>query len=462
MEQGNNRRDREINLKSLVIRILLRWRSILLMVLVCCLLGSAYKYFSLNKSSSKSEEEPAAAEQQTSQKDVKYYQDLLNMIDQAIADKKDYVQNSFVGKMDLYNTGMSCEFLYIRETGQGTAAVSTDEEDEPEALDPRIKTITDELLNYVNTGIDWTAYKEENNLGEVYLDELLTTKSFNSGFMVQTFFEDEAGAEKLRDYVIAQVNKEFERIQKAGGFEDFEMIHLNQYTSTVIYDKNTGWLAKQLTDIETLETDRKNAQTSLNAAETISSTKDDSGDSAGLKTVIKTGIKAGLLGFAAMIGLILLSLIYGDKVLSGKEFNDYYNLRSIINLAGNRKNSGEKRILKLEKENQSELSEDIRYELAAANIRKYAPEMVKIGVIGDADAQLMNDICHKLGSLEPEKEFVFLNDINNNLDERKSLMNMDGAIIVAETEKTKYANVNDLMTIVSNYQIPVIGSIVKS
>ena len=462
MEQGNNRRDREINLKSLVIRILLRWRSILLMVLVCCLLGSAYKYFSLNKSSSKSEEEPAAAEQQTSQKDVKYYQDLLNMIDQAIADKKDYVQNSFVGKMDLYNTGMSCEFLYIRETGQGTAAVSTDEEDEPEALDPRIKTITDELLNYVNTGIDWTAYKEENNLGEVYLDELLTTKSFNSGFMVQTFFEDEAGAEKLRDYVIAQVNKEFERIQKAGGFEDFEMIHLNQYTSTVIYDKNTGWLAKQLTDIETLETDRKNAQTSLNAAETISSTKDDSGDSAGLKTVIKTGIKAGLLGFAAMIGLILLSLIYGDKVLSGKEFNDYYNLRSIINLAGNRKNSGEKRILKLEKENQSELSEDIRYELAAANIRKYAPEMVKIGVIGDADAQLMNDICNKLGSLEPEKEFVFLNDINNNLDERKSLMNMDGAIIVAETEKTKYANVNDLMTIVSNYQIPVIGSIVKS
>ena len=240
------------------------------------------------------------------------------------------------------------------------------------------------------------------------------------------------------------------------------MIHLNQYTSTVIYDKNTGWLAKQLTDIETLETDRKNAQTSLNAAETISSTKDDSGDSAGLKTVIKTGIKAGLLGFAAMIGLILLSLIYGDKVLSGKEFNDYYNLRSIINLAGNRKNSGEKRILKLEKENQSELSEDIRYELAAANIRKYAPEMVKIGVIGDADPQLMNDICSKLGSLEPEKEFVFLNDINNNLDERKSLMNMDGAIIVAETEKTKYANVNDLMTIVSNYQIPVIGSIVKS
>jgi len=163
-----------------------------------------------------------------------------------------------------------------------------------------------------------------------------------------------------------------------------------------------------------------------------------------------------------MIGLILLSLIYGDKVLSGKEFNDYYNFRSIINLAGNRKNSGEKRRRKLEKENQSEPSEDIRYELAAANIRKYAPEMVKIGVIGDADAQLMNDICNKLGSLEPEKEFVFLNDINNNLDERKSLMNMDGAIIVAETEKTKYANVNDLMTIINNYQIPVIGSIVKS
>ena len=33
---------------------------------------------------------------------------------------------------------------------------------------------------------------------------------------------------------------------------------------------------------------------------------------------------------------------------------------------------------------------------------------------------------------------------------------------VAETEKTKYVNVNDLLTVVNNYQIPVIGSVVRS
>ncbi len=460
MKTETTEKQREINVKSLLIRGLLRWRIFLLAILVFCLLGGGYKYYSLKKAIQPATNEPAVELSEEEQKELEYYEKLVLDLDRTVKERKEYLNTTGVMDMDALHTGMSTSTLVVRNINYTSELNNNGGIEYSDRFDLNYSVILRLLSNFVKTGIDWTELKDQLGIYEDSLfNEMVIIGLDRNIATLQTTFKDTNTSEIIMNYVLNQINTKFVQTLSEEGFKGYELKQVGSVTSSyVIFGNNLSWLTSRLNEITNLEKEKTDAENSLKKLHNKIDQEPYVAGSVNMKTVIKTGVKAGVLGFCGSIALVLVYLIYSGKVLSSKEMNEVFDLNNLGVIPEKKTSKIDQLVVKMEKENRGSLPAEVRYELIAYNIKAVSEKYATIALLGDVSGDVLRSVKENLESAKLEKRIVTIENTGV-LSERRNLSEADAAIIVASVEKSRYDEIGDLLSVTQMMYIPVLGSV---
>ena len=467
LEYSNSR---QLNVVSLLVRTLLRWKQLLIITIVCGLLGCVYGYIKENNTVKEATSKETAAETATESNAPDFYESMLASYDQLIAQRYNYLGKTKLKDMDPYQQPQATAVLYVKDNDSG-AAILTERTDTTEASknntadnDNQMITVSEKseavltaLKSFTDNGIDYSGLSKSFELEESYISELVFSDVKNGVLVIRAIQDDENKADELLDHVLKAVNGKYQELVAEAGFADMELVILDRSTAVRTLKEQTAWMTTFTNELDGLIRARATFVSDYSSQKSVAEATVKS--SISKKAVVKKGIQFALLG--AFLGLvaILLELILGGKVLSAKELNESFETRNICVL--NPKAKGiQKKILSIESENRSTLSDEVRLELAASLIAQLAGNGKTVAVIGDAPDEQIKSVAESLNANLTDNECLGLSSVNESVEERKKLANADYVILAAKPEKSRYSALEDLLVLSADYKKPVLGTIV--
>lgn len=465
MNQRKKQENRVIQPKSLLIRTLLRWKSICLCTLIACILAGGYAYRKEVKAVN------ASSKGQTSEVDHDY-QTYVKAFDEAIAARYAYLENTVVKDMNPYAQPVAATTLFVRDNNEeiiidpdvtNTIVTGNTTVVENKAANLKTSTLLSGLYYYVLNGIPWTEIQTEFNLPEgVLVDELVQATLENDLLVIKTYQSTTEDADRLLEYVMDHVTVKFDELVSLTGYDNTELVVLDRNTDTKIFSNNFSWLTNRVNEINAL-VDAK-AKFINTYSTQVSSISNSSKTSVSKKYILKTMVKGGILGFGLSVFLVMMYLIFSAKVLSSGELLGNYNMQ-ILGVLPSRYRKKEvkgisRRIIRMDKNEKSDLPEIVRLELADSLIEKLHGNTDDLVVISDLDKERMQKIVGELNESAGEEKYKALSGIRDNIQDRKALAKAGGVILAVGIEESSYPAIDDLLELVESYQIPFIGTIV--
>lgn len=451
MNQGNNEAaEKVVNLRSLLIRILLRWKTIVFITILCCVLLISYGFLKANSNSS--------SNGTTEKKD--YYDSVLESFDKALEDRYNYMANTIVGEMNPYGQVVTQTTYFIKDP-QSTLLSNPNSSSQVNVEDYNTKMFLNALQQYLKYGINWNDIKKEFNIDDdVLVNELILSEINYDSINIFVYYSNVDDSQKLANYINSDIEKQFENLSKKTDISGYELIQLNYGTTNVIFGNNFNWLTNRINEINNIQTAKDNF-IKTSASKGISSSNNISGIS--FKSLIKHGVFGAAIGFIISVACIGFYLVTRDKILSGKELNDYLGTINLLTL--NKDNNGKrldlisKRVLSVEPENKNTLTDAQRIKLSNDYINQIIDKKTKIGIISDISSMELDRVLSLLREDGNCPNYTPIYDVINNLEDRKKLKEVDSVVLLVKDEVTKYNNVNEIVSILEGYNKKIIGTI---
>ncbi|MBB5183731.1 hypothetical protein [Catenisphaera adipataccumulans] len=470
-------KDRTVSMRALLIRLLLRWKSIILIGIIfgLCFGGKSYLTQKSQLATSNS-----ASEESFDNDYETYYEDQQDQLIKALNNRYKYLKNSVKTNLDPYSTSAASVTLYInsssntQNTDSAAAAVenesdsssSSDETSESNNLevvssDSNVNTLLTTLSNFTKYGLDWDSVKNKYDINkDEYLNELVVTQASGNTFTVTVFFKSEKSANYVLDDIQSQVEDKFNSTVEKMGVSGYSLVTLDRSSTKVVDSDNFTWLNSRITEINNYVTLLENNGTYSDQANAVTASSKIT--SISKKKVLKQFILGGLAGVLIAVILIGFYLLLAGKVLSAKELTDFYEIPSLAVLEkkyrGKSLKGLNKKIMRLNAEDRTNLSIEDRLDLCIDTVTRIT-DAKKIALVGDTKASKIIDLSEKIQSRTKDIEIVALPNVNDSVLERKNLDEVDAVILVAECEVSKYSELNEFFDIAANYRKEIIGAI---
>ena len=338
-------RERIIDIKALIRCVVEKWRLLLLVgflagVVLAGIKGySQYKLYKLSQG-----QQETAAQQTGSQKSQ-----VLNVMRDAEADRKEYCINSILGKINPHKEGKATADILVSIPANTAPAAAGGEPaatgGEPAAAEgePAAQRRTcggptgrgqnpQNIVNYyastVLYRIDYTQAAEELGEDPALLGELVTAvpgTTDPSQLSVAVIYPTPEGAEVILDSILTQVRAARAEAQRIYG--NHELLIVNEASGVVVDEELFKWANNRVVEIMALVNSQKtvgNNFTSSGSARIATVTQKDVA-----KTAVKWGVTGLIAGVVMTMVLIVVYLLAAGKVLSGREFNRHFGMKKI-------------------------------------------------------------------------------------------------------------------------------------
>jgi hypothetical protein len=498
-------RERVIDLLALIRTVLKKWRIMLIFGILFALLSAAYFGVYKNRNTSDVVDSEVALEENESP-DI--YAAELEIIDNSIANKNRYIQNSKLLQLDPNAVSrayirFSIEMDDTDESTEGTGEEVAVQEviDGQQAQDnPVVETVDNASADMAGSGENAT-----DGISQVYLDDssrkaVLILRHYINAVNYDTDYEKLSsllGIEKeyIRELVWASVEDEAAlsgNIQAVFSDEENAVMIAEQALETLRGDKaaatglygrhkvivepavvrttsdrsyNTQ-LKERLQEMNDLKTQKDNFQKNFNLTENVVEEITDTEKKISRRELVKYGVIGFILGCLLFLLVYAIILIASGILLSSRELGRMFGMDKLAVIPDSRIKSGLDRLISgIGSDRFSSRDEKIAYEIAAENMCE------KLSGISDScSVAVVTDLGEEAAARAGQILEEFLKDknisisvlphLNQSPRELNELKSCDAAVLLLQGGYSRLRHVTEFQNTLRTYKKTVLGSIV--
>lgn len=439
---------KEIDLVELFFKILIRWRFVIGLAVLCALIlggGKAAAGFAqLNDADYMAEQTEKVEKEQREYDALKgLYETQLSNINQEIDVQNQYLSKSLYMSIDPYNEYQEVLSYYV----------STDYKILPGMDYQNLNSMTSILLAYSQAADSDSVYERvASQLAEPvdagFLQELVSINRDNGNGMLTIIV---VGAdEHIPSLLIREIQKNIEdsreKVRKTiGEHEITEVTHSTYYgVDTALIDKVQKY-NETSSRLQDAAVKRRNELKAL-----VAPTGSVPSRGSVVKNAIKYAVLGGVLGVFFACSWICMLFIMGDRIPNERDLKRLYGIPVLGRYHQAKKNGIDRRIELMEGIDASCCNENTAYAIAAANIANAAESGKSTMLVGSMAEEQLKDVYKSLlksGDLSEEK-FVLGGDMLSNPEVIRKLKETD-AVVIAEnlntSKGTSFAKAVDML-----------------
>ncbi len=232
------------------------------------------------------------------------------------------------------------------------------------------------------------------------------------------------------------------------------------------------WMSEQLKGYAEIAADMDRLEAEKDTFKNPSAGK--TGTMASASAVVKYALAGFVLGIVAGILLCMIGLVCGRRILSAREWNSTFGLRSLAVIPDKkrRREPLDRLVEKLDGDKKNQAEEETRYHLAVENIARTVrmlrtePErqIKTILLTGDVSLEELKETVEKLtragkqGQVE-ERTWLCGQNLASDPDTLAKADRSDAVILVEKTEHSRYSAVQEDVEQLLSWRIPILGTI---
>lgn len=458
----------EINFMSLLRRVALRWKLMLICAVLLGTLGGVRNYMSQKAAITAKESEIASAEVAASGTE---YKNISASIENAIADEMNYLSQSPVN--DLINSAYQATAVVCIEVP------ASGEEENSSPAKNTLSSIKESLQAIIYSGIDYTPLLQDLDIkNEKYIYELIDlgpsrenthnneyilseTSDNTNSFVINCHFSSEEKAEKMLQYILDHLFDREDELKAI--FGDFTH---KSFVAGVrpITSYPSDWMTTHVNTLYSLVTSQTTySQISPNVEKYLPLNEKAMQDSLVIskKSVLRSALIYAFAGLFGSLFFISLYLVMKRSILDGEDAARQYSYTTLAALPTTKwKNKDLKGIdYTLANLGKARKNVDDTYNIAIETIEASAADARTIAVIGNIDKASADDIAEKLQSLDKNRVYHSYQSLDTSIEERHDLMNCDAAVILIEPETSTADSIYQLNRLTAERNVDIIGAI---
>ena len=462
--------EREIKMSTLMYRVLRRWRGIVVFGLLAALALGGYKGLKLRNSQEGQEQETdaviAQSEDGTAQgssggSGTETYRSLLKKLENRQKSTREYLDSSILASIDPGHEAQAN--VSIR--------VLTEDPDQTAALQKAYE-------NFLTSGIDWSGLAADMETKEEYLSELVSfgdewkeSQGMPTGLISLTVkHKNTSDAKTIMKELLRQLeNQKTEIAQTAGD----HTVSIGAVSAGYFSDPQLEiWMSEQLKGYAEIAADMDRLEAEQDTFKNPSAGK--TGTMASASAVVKYALAGFVLGIVAGILLCMIGLVCGRRILSAREWNSTFGLRSLAVIPDKKRRRGslDRLVEKLDGDKKNQAEEETRYHLAVENIHRCGrmlrtePEgqIKTILLTGDVSLEELKETAEKLARAEKQgqeagRTWLCGQNLSSDPDTLAKADRSDAVILVEKTEHSRYSAVQEDVEQLLSWRIPILGTI---
>lgn len=458
--ENNTTYEQEIDLKDLLYAILYKWRPILLIAILFGILLGGYK--AVGELSQQKDTDHIEKAQQSYEQNLENYNTSKNNYERSIKNTQlsidtqaKYLDNSILMKINPFERGFASADVFVKIDD-----IPVNDELVFVPIDYS-NSIVNAYTSYINNGIDLSKLSKKFDTEDVYIKELFSVTPDYDGkkLSINVSYKDEAGAKQILDMLLDGINQKYVDFNNKFGAHNIYI--MNEASGTVA---DTGLVDRQSSETDKITTLQKSLKDNEAA---LAALKKPEAPSLSKATVAKSAVKYAVLGvvLGAFIAIfcICVAFLMSDKVSSAKEMKKRYGLKVLAEFPRSRKKrlfAGIDSWLEKLEGKKDGLSEEVRYDLMAANLRNYAGDAKQIMIIGTVSADRLQEVAGKLSKLCENRDLIVGPDLNESADTVNRLPEFEAVLLVEKSGASKYSEIEKEIETVCNVKKEIIGVVV--
>ncbi len=462
--------EREIKMSTLMYRVLRRWRGIVVFGLLAALALGGYKGLRLRNSQEGlgqetdaviAQSEDGTAQGSSGGSGTETYRSLLKKLKNRQKSTREYLDSSILASIDPGHEAQA--HVSIR--------VLTEDPDQTAALQKAYE-------NFLTSGIDWSGLAADMETKEEYLSELVSfgdewkeSQETPTGLISLTVkHKNTSDAKTIMKELLRQLeNQKTEIAQTAGD----HTVSIGAVSAGYFSDPQLEiWMSEQLKGYAEIAADMDRLEAEKDTFKNPSAGK--TGTMASASAVVKYTLAGFVLGIVAGILLCMIGLVCGRRILSAREWNSTFGLRSLAVIPDKkrRREPLDRLVEKLDGDKKNQAEEETRYHLAVENIARTVrmlrtePErqIKTILLTGDVSLEELKETVEKLaragkqGQVE-ERTWLCGQNLASDPDTLAKADRSDAVILVEKTEHSRYSAVQEDVEQMLSWRIPILGTI---
>lgn len=444
--------DPEIDLKSLFFYILYRWRSVMVMAAVCCILFAAYKAVRLAEMTPEERISPKIKEYEFEMAkyglDVASYEREIENNSERLAQQQVYMEKSVLMHIDPYGKPVATADILVRLDNSEWESLPGNLD-----LDP-----TDSLIKMYTSNfsaiLDWDPIEKLTGNEKLYLEEILWVEAdYNSNSITAgVVYSDGETAQKILDIMLSQILDRQEEL--SGGAGEHTLTVSNKALSYVI----DHLLAENQKAIRTSLTDYERSLIDLRKG------LDDLKDNEPSKPLIIGFVKYPVAGF--VLGGLLTVIFYGASYFFGgrihgeKSLQDHYGYQ-LLGVLPRRHKPGllscldrflDKRSSTFRSRNPEETYERISITMKGMN-----PQVGRILVTGTVSMDNLRTFTEAMSQRLDGVTLTASPDMNKDFETLRQLAKCDGVLLLEEENRSSASGISQEHECIKALDKPVVG-----
>ena len=490
--------EREINLVTLMLAVLRKWKMLLLLGLLFAIAFVGLSYMKQKKEVAANLE--TLAMQKEAEEDILDFRgEMTTLIDftsqknrilETIQKKAEYLEKSELAKIDPMSeararveyvvsfdeieSGFTNEVIVGGDIDEERAAdiaageaVAVSGRDNLSLAEIKTRNLLDFYSSYAQHRSNLNKSSETLGVEQQFVRELVSSNT-DDGFFYAYCEVRETTPEKA-DIIMKDV---MESIIAAKGeatelYGEHELTFRNRVTKIITNQSRTTWLNDRMKEINDLMNNYNlfvtNEEKITADTETVIEVENETlATSISKRAMAKYGVLGFILGMLAGAFGYIVNLLMSSKVLSGRDLNSQFGLRKLAALPpkGVENMSGfKKRLAIYDIKYASNPDEDKCFEMAGENIRTLLGEDNKVALVGDIASAEIDGVMEKLNGLGANVAFKSVADLSDPTMLRE-LEDCKSAILVASPMESKYSSIEELLKTLTDSGKKVLGSIV--
>lgn len=451
-------------------RVLRRWRGIVVFGLLAALALGGYKGLRLRNSQEGlgqetdaviAQSEDGTAQGSSGGSGTETYRSLLKKLKNRQKSTREYLDSSILASIDPGHEAQA--HVSIR--------VLTEDPDQTAALQKAYE-------NFLTSGIDWSGLAADMETKEEYLSELVSfgdewkeSQGMPTGLISLTVkHKNTSDAKTIMKELLRQLeNQKTEIAQTAGD----HTVSIGAVSAGYFSDPQLEiWMSEQLKGYAEIAVDMDRLEAEKDTFKNPSAGK--TGTMASASAVVKYALAGFVLGIAAGILLCMIGLVCGRRILSAREWNSTFGLRSLAVIPDKkrRREPLDRLVEKLDGDKKNQAEEETRYHLAVENIartvrtlRTESERQIKtILLTGDVSLEELKETVEKItragkqGQVE-ERTWLCGQNLASDPDTLAKADRSDAVILVEKTEHSRYSAVQEDVEQLLSWRIPILGTI---
>lgn len=469
MEYYGSQNEKQISLRVMIFKILYNWRKIFLLAIIFAIICGCYKYVLEKRTMTNSN---TAYEQ-----NLKVYKDEFlryeaskNSLESEISDIKTHIErqskynnSSLIMKINPFNEYVALLAFYIDTNYQINPNLTYQSKD-------KTNSIARAYYDTLNNGdifaylVNKLSYKTEIE----YLKEIISIwPDYDTDMLyVQIINKDEKSCEEIMNLIENKILLAKDKIVMSVG--EHELIDIQKSIQSII---DISLDTRQRTNIQNLNDYDLGLNEKKLALQQLTIPIKPIQYNISYKNILRYTVIGAILGIFIEIFITILLLMMNNKIISGKDFRNLYNIKVI----GNIQKDYSKHLFgfvdrffkKLEGMSSAMKDREEAIGVVCANLKAILQvENLEEGCIlftGSICEEKIEEICKKIDAMFSDNntyKFQFASNINYSSKAISQLTNCDAIILVEEAETSTYNEIEKELEWIDDLNKKVIGVVI--